>query len=86
MQTPNGRMRMYQPAQNPATGHPTKMSPRNQRKDQTGLPPPEPIPPPAAILSAVRKLESIKCLFFLPSSLYPCFQEQKLHKTRIKSL
>ena len=56
-QTPKGSRRMYQPAQKPAMGQPTKMSPRNQMKDQKGLPPPDPRPPPAAILRAVRKLE-----------------------------
>ena len=56
-QTAKGRMRMYQPAQKPASGQPMKRSPRNQRNDQMGLPPPEPSPPPAAIFSAVRKLE-----------------------------
>ncbi len=30
MQTVNGRMRMYQPAQNPATGNPRKSKMRNQ--------------------------------------------------------
>jgi len=50
-------MRMYQPAQKPARGQPMKMSPRNQTKDQKGFPPPEPSPPPAAILRAVRKLK-----------------------------
>ena len=56
-QTAKGRMRMYQPAQNPARGQPQKMSPRNQTNDQMGLPPPVPSPPPAAIFRAVRKLE-----------------------------
>ena len=58
-QTAKGRMRMYQPAQNPARGQPQKMSPRNQTNDQMGLPPPVPSPPPAAIFRAVRKLECI---------------------------
>ena len=56
-QTAKGRMRMYQPAQNPARGQPQKMRPRNQTNDQMGLPPPVPSPPPAAIFRAVRKLE-----------------------------
>lgn len=58
IQTAKGRIRMYQPAQKPATGQPIKRSPRNQRKDQTGLPPPDPRPPPAAILRAVQKLKT----------------------------
>ena len=56
-QTVKGSMRMYQPAQKPARGQPIKRSPRNQTKDQKGFPPPEPSPPPAAILRAVRKLK-----------------------------
>ena len=53
MQTVKGRMRMYQEAQKQATAKLMRMSMRNQRMDQSALPPPEPRPPPAAILGAV---------------------------------
>ena len=57
MQTVKGRMRMYQEAQKQATAKLMRMSMRNQRMDQSALPPPEPRPPPAAILRAVQKLK-----------------------------
>ena len=52
MQTVKGIMRMYQPAQNPATGKPMKMRRRNQMIIHSGLALSVPDPDPEPILSA----------------------------------
>ena len=52
MHTVKGMMRMYQPAQNPATGKPRKMRMRNQMIIHSGfaLSVPEPDPEPILIV------------------------------------
>ena len=53
MQTVKGMMRMYQPAQKPATGKPMKMSRRNQMTIHSGFAPSDPEPEPEAILIGI---------------------------------
>ena len=52
MQTVKGMMRMYHPAQNPATGKPRKIRMRNQMIIHSGLALSVPEPDPEPILSA----------------------------------